>query len=222
MKKMVGNDKLNSKKIITTLILILIFGVILGTLCHEIIGHGLTAIILGGKVTEICIITFQINSSGVQFNPCVFGYMNYNLNEETPLKYGFILIMGSVFTFIISLIATLILLFKKIKGYPKIIIMIFSLYFMDIIYNLVRSALYPGNLRDFVNIYNYLDISIAPIIPIVIFGMFNTLVVLNYRIQNKNISKEVKNIIFASLTITLISLAIFLVYFSFEIYRLWY
>lgn len=210
------------KKVTIYLALVFIFGALLGTIFHEVIGHGLAVIIFGGRITEVCIFTFQFGDSGLSVAPCIFGRINYKfLHEQTPLQYGFIIIMGSISTFIFSLFASVILLLKKLKGRIKIIFIIFSLYFLDIIFNLI-IWLKPSRLHDFNNIYYYLDISIILIIPIVLFGAFTNILIIKYSIQNKKLSKEIKNILLSFLILTIFSTFIFLTYFGFEIYRFWY
>jgi hypothetical protein len=108
----------NLKKTLTILFFIFFFGAFLGTLVHEFIGHGLTTLIFGGKITHICVLFLELNQESIFFNPCInhsgyFGYLGWQFEEIDALSYGFITIMGPISTFFISIISSFVILFKK-------------------------------------------------------------------------------------------------------------
>jgi hypothetical protein len=212
---------------VVSLLLLLVFGNFVGTFVHELGGHGLTAILLGGKVTSICVLFVDVDSSGLHFVPCIvkyginfaFGRANYDFEHITPLQYGYITMMGSLITLLVSIIFSFVLLYKDVKGYKKIIFSIFAIYFLDML-NMFASF-FAGRHNDFWNILNSLNISLVPLLPIVLFSVFTTMTILYYKWKDKKISKELKIVLTFVLSLVVVSLAIFLVWFGFEIYRLW-
>lgn len=87
------------KKIILMSALSIIISAILGLLIHEFIGHGLTAIFLGGKITSFGFFTK--------------GHVGYiTTSGITGWKNGIILLMGTLSTL---LLGAVILLFRKLN-----------------------------------------------------------------------------------------------------------
>src|SRR3989344_1164311 len=153
------------KKFTIILTFLLFFGLFFGTLIHELIGHSLTATIFGVKVTKVCVLFIEISANNMSLNLCHFGATHFQTEDLNDINYGFITIMGSVSTFIISLISSFILLFKtKLHTYKKYILIILSLYFIDIIYMFLKLYLKRG---DFYDILNYLSINLFSFLPIV-------------------------------------------------------
>ena len=205
-------------------LIVLFFGFFLGTLSHELIGHGLTAVLFGGEVTKVCVIFVEADSGGLSLNYCEsaygsFGYSNWNL-QVIPLNYGFVILMGSVLTFVISLIFSFVLLFKKkLKFYSKCIFSVMALYFIDILFFYFYS--FVSSTADFARILEDLDISIVPLFQVIALGAFTTMTILFYKLRDKEIKSDLKLILYSLLFLTLVSLAVFMVYFGFEIHRIW-
>jgi hypothetical protein len=213
------------KKVAIIFIMVLFFGTFLGTLMHELLGHGMTAVLFGGEITKVCVLFFEANSQGLLLNYCgkaygfIFGYVTYNLENINMLSGGFTTIMGSVFTFIISLIFSfIILLKKKFSGYSKYILTIFSLYFLDIIYNF--SKLYRGEKGDFLKIVTVTKISLTPLLLIVLLGAITTTTLLFYKLKDKKMERKLKITFILLLSLTLASLVAFLIYFGFRMHGL--
>jgi len=213
------------KKICVLLVIVLFFGAFLGTLTHELIGHGVTTILLGVKITEICVLFFKINQEGSSFTSCLsnngfFGGLTIKFEESTPINYWFVAIMGSLSTFLVSILFSFILLFKKkLTGYLKQILIVFSLYFVDLLYGFFKILFKSG---DFFYISTKLEISLIPLILITFFGAFTTITILFYKLKNKEISNCLKIIFSSLLFLILISLFAFMAYSRFEIYNIWY
>ena len=87
------------KKLILLSAVSIVISAIIGLLIHEFIGHGLTCLLLGGKV----------NSFGFLTNGNV-GYIS--ISGLTGWKNGIVLLMGTLSTLILS---ALILLFRKVN-----------------------------------------------------------------------------------------------------------
>lgn len=108
------------KKVTIYLALVFIFGALLGTIFHEVIGHGLAVIIFGGRITEVCIFTFQFGDSGLSVAPCIFGRINYKfLHEQTPPTIWIYYNYGLYFYFHFFFICLSNTTFKKTKRTDK-------------------------------------------------------------------------------------------------------
>ena len=163
---------MKTKDFIISLILLLSLGLVLGTVIHEFVGHGLTTYAFGGNVTryKASIISYQNNI--LRLNPFYIGggidsgwyeYNNRSLDwgDYNPFAFGFIAIMAPVVALLISLTASIIILAKKPKGWTRLILIIFSLYFIDPLSNFFTSDFYrPTGLIGFLNTFPFYVISV--------------------------------------------------------------
>lgn len=122
-------------KLITFISLLFLLGLVLGTITHEVIGHGLTAIAFGNRLTAVQILVFRFDSNGISLVPFSgFGRVFFG---DTSKYDPFITLGGSLITLVVSIVFTFLLLLKKSKGIRKFILICFSLYFIDTIYNYI-------------------------------------------------------------------------------------
>jgi len=196
----------------------LFFALFIGTLVHEIIGHGLTAVFLGGGVSKVCVLFLKFDSAGLEITPCAsnnnfFGWINWKF-EEYGLNYKFSVIAGSLSTFIISIFSSFFILFKKrFAGFSKYVLIIFSLFSFDAVYNSLKFFVGTG---DFFNIFKSNSLIII-LLPIILLGFFVNLTILFYRLRNKDLNAHLKIIFSSLLFLTLFSLTLFLILFKFKV-----
>lgn len=99
-------------------------------LCHELIGHGLTSILLGGSVDSIhlfCLKVFpDFEWSGI---PGGLGIDDIPTGELLDI----VIIMGPVSTWLVSLLAVITLWIRQPTGLPRIILVCLSLWCYDLL-----------------------------------------------------------------------------------------
>ena len=124
----------NLKELFKFFIVVLTIGIVLGTFVHEFVGHGLTILILGGEIEKIHVTGFVIYPEFYFEGFQGFGYISSQFYlTSNQIEGGIIDIMGSMSTFLISLIFIPIFLKNNFKGIKKYIFLGFSLYFVDIL-----------------------------------------------------------------------------------------
>ena len=188
--------------------MLLIFGLILGTIFHEIVGHGVTAMLFGDKVTAAEILFLKINAQGISLVPFSgFGALwHKNTTNPTMLSLIFITLMGSFAPLIASIIFSLLLLLTKSKGFKKTLFICFSLWFIDPLANYVIWPAFGGG-GDFRTIiestgYNIIPFTLISIISALVIGS-----IIVYKIFNKN-KPKLDKILFYGIIIVFVLLLI--------------
>jgi len=139
------------------IILCLLFALIFGTLTHEFLGHGLTAVYYGGNIERICVLFLNYENSSFFIEPCIFGRVWTLIPEENinNLSMTIFTIMGSVTPFIISLLSLLIIIFANFRNfYLRTFFYSLSLWVIDPLFNYVRPYIFGGG-ADFQDIIQY-------------------------------------------------------------------
>ena len=208
MKKRMNNKFLHYFKLtIIWGLSLFFFGLVLGTIAHEVVGHGLTAIAFGNGLSEVTILNFQINSEGFSIVPLsgllsgLYGSVNINkLVAPTIHSEIFFLIMASIFPLIIAIIFGFLLLLGKQKGFKKILFICFALWFLDPIaqYFIPYVIGMTGGHSDFGKIVSKLGFNIFPFVLIAIISAVIISGIIIYRLFNMN-KQILKKILFYSL-----------------------
>ena len=197
-------------KLIFWAFMLLFFGLILGTISHEILGHGITSLFFGNKIIAVEILTLKINSHGLNFVPFSgFGAIWYENTTNPTLLSGIIIkLMGSSFPLIVSLLASLYLLLKKPKGFKKILLICFSLFFIDSLMNYVIWPFLGGG-SDFDAMIKHTPYNITPFILISILSALIIGSVIIYSISDRNNKKWNKFLQYSLLIIFILLIASF-------------
>jgi hypothetical protein len=136
------------------LIVLLVAALAAGTVVHELIGHGLTTIALGGKVTHVVIL-------GVQFYPSIafvnwpivdgYGYIDTEGLAAGPRQH-LARLAGSMSTWLVAVMASLLLWTRRRWfGWPKAVLIVLSLFWIDLLtytlpsWGIPRSILWGQN-----------------------------------------------------------------------------
>lgn len=192
---------------------LLFFGLILGTITHEVIGHGLTAISFGNPLIAVEILVFRIDSTGfslVPFNG--FGTIWWeDSTQPTIHSLVFTTIMASVVPLIISIIFAFLLLFGKQTGLKKILFTCFAMYFIDPLCNYFIWPYLSGGGGDFRGITNFTGFNLLPfsIIALASSLVISSIIIYSFFGHNK---KNIKNIFSVLLIILSFSLVFYLFY----------
>lgn len=124
----------NIKEVVKFSVILLVFGLILGTLAHEILGHGLVIVLLGEEIEKLHILGFVVYPEFYFEGVMGFGYISSKaFVTANPIEDGILIIMGSMSTFLVSLAFIPIFLRTKSKGIKYYILLTFSLYFADML-----------------------------------------------------------------------------------------
>ena len=114
---------------------LLVAALIVGTFVHEVIGHGLTAVSLGGRITQVVILGLQVYPS-LEFVdwPIVSGYGHINHDGVgTGPRLHLVNMAGSLSTWLVAVLANLVLWTRRRwYGWPRAVLIVLSLYWIDL------------------------------------------------------------------------------------------
>lgn len=127
---------------------------VLGTACHEIVGHGLTGVLCGGTIVRVEIIGLQVYPEFAwigwhgQYGSCsVHGISS--LTRDALMGLG-----GSMSTWAVSLIAIVTLWCKPWSGWPRTVLIYLGIWWIDLLtytlptWGLRRSLLWGGTYSE--------------------------------------------------------------------------
>lgn len=116
-----------------TIFYILIFPlfVILGGIAHELLGHGLVGLLVGGKLNLIYICGFEVTSD-IRWVGWLGSFGGCDISE-IPTQGGKYItsLAGSTTTFIISIVAFLFFWFTNCKGFIRVVLFYLSSWCFD-------------------------------------------------------------------------------------------
>lgn len=127
---------------------------VFGTLWHEVIGHGLTGIICGGHIEFIQILGLDIWPSLIWRGfDGAYGYCDV---QDVPTETGrqVVHLAGSMSTWIVSLIALLLLRWRPWKPAARFALICLSLWWIDLFtytlptWGLRRSVFWGGTISE--------------------------------------------------------------------------
>lgn len=113
--------------------LLLFWCLFLGTLWHEVIGHGLTGVLLGGRITYVEALGFQW---WPQVNPVGFsrGYGACNVSGlDTVTRDAVCNLAGSLSTWVVSLAALVALWAGRWSGWKRTLLLLLGLWWVDLL-----------------------------------------------------------------------------------------
>ena len=200
-------------KIILLGLMLIFFGLILGTTTHEVVGHGFTAIAFGNHLTAVKILVFRLDSTGLSFVPFdEFGRVWWEHSSQPTIhSIIFTLIMASVVPLIISIIFAFLLLLGKQKGFKKILFTCFAIYFIDPLCNYFIWPYISGSGSDFKAITNFTGFNLLPFSIISIASSLIISSIIVYKFFSKN-NQKIKKILLVLLIVLSISLIFYLAY----------
>ena len=113
--------------------LIVAFDVVVGTAWHEIVGHGLTAVAFGARITYVEVVGFQlfpeirwVGATGY------FGYCG-DSGVEGDAARALILLDGSLSTWLVGVTGACLLYLRRWRGWVRILIIALSLWWLDLL-----------------------------------------------------------------------------------------
>lgn len=112
---------------------------VLGTLCHEIVGHGLTGILFGGTITDVEILGFRVYPS-IQW----LGWSGYYGrifidNISTERGEHWMQLGGAASTWLVSVIAVCLLWGRQWRGRARRVLAWLGIWWIDIFTYLMPS-----------------------------------------------------------------------------------
>jgi hypothetical protein len=125
-----------------------------GTLCHEIIGHGLTGVALGGRITYVEVLGLRLwPEPGLVGWPAAYGYCG--VEDLTPgWREAVMGLGGSVSTLLASLVALAALRIRRWSVWPRVILLAIGLWWVDLltytlpVWGLRRSIFWGGRISE--------------------------------------------------------------------------
>jgi hypothetical protein len=125
-------SKISTIKLCLIYITVFFISLICGVLCHEVIGHGLVAVLAGGRIAMVQIF-------GIQVWPQIhWGGLHQYLaacdieNIATPLVRNLCRLSGSMTTWCVSVLAFVLLWIGGWAGLGRIILVCLSLWCLDL------------------------------------------------------------------------------------------
>ena len=130
---------------------VLYIGVFIGVLLcaivwHELVGHGLAALLCGAQITQVNVLGIQFYPTLVwEFHPGYFGWVHWN-GSLGPQQMAFVTLNDSLSTWVVSVIA--LPLFLRVQRWymMRIILLALSLYYLDIFVHTLPSLGIPLHL----------------------------------------------------------------------------
>ncbi|UCG32705.1 MAG: hypothetical protein JSU68_13690 [Phycisphaerales bacterium] len=117
------------------LIAVLVAALVVGTFVHEVIGHGLTAVALGGQVTRVVILGVEFYPS-LDFVgwPIVSGYGRIDTDGVAAgPRTHLVDLAGSMSTWFVAVLANLLLWTRRRwYGWPKAVVIMLSIFWIDL------------------------------------------------------------------------------------------
>ena len=191
-------------KIILLGLMFLFFGLILGTIAHEVVGHGLTAVAFGNQLNAVKILIFQFDSDGFSFVPFSgFGQISWELSAQPTINSQiFTLIMASIVPLIVSIIFAFLLLLGKQRGLKKILFTCFAIWFIDPLCNYFIWPYLSGGGGDFREIINQTGFNLLPFTIIALASALIVSSVILYNLFSKNNPKIKKILLWLLIALT--------------------
>lgn len=113
-------------------LMIVAFDVAVGTAWHEIVGHGLTAVAFGARITYLEVTGFQlfpdirwVGATGR------FGYCD-DSGVEGDAARALVLLDGSLSTWLVGVIGVCLLYLRHWRGWIRVLIIALSLWWLDL------------------------------------------------------------------------------------------
>lgn len=108
------------------------FALVVGTAWHEIVGHGLTAVSFGARITYVEVLGFQL-FPGIRWLGATgrFGYCD-NSGVEGVAARALILLAGSLSTWLVGVAATGLLYLRPWRGWKRVFVIAFSVWWLDL------------------------------------------------------------------------------------------
>ncbi len=105
----------------------------LGTACHEMIGHGLTGVLLGGRITFVEVLGLELwPEFGWGGWPGAYGHCGV-ADVPTPARGAVVNLAGSMSTWAVSVIAVLLLWLHRWRGFARFILIGLSIWWIDLL-----------------------------------------------------------------------------------------
>jgi len=194
-------------------LMFLFFGLILGTITHEVIGHGLTAVAFGNQLNAVKILIFQLDSTGFSFVPFSgFGQISWELSAQPTIHSQiFTLIMASITPLIISIIFAFLLILRKQRGLKKVLFTCFAIWFIDPLCNYFIWPYLSNGGSDFQEIISKTGFNLLPFTIIAIASTLIISSVICSKFLSKN-NQKIKKILLGLLIILTLSLSFYILY----------
>jgi hypothetical protein len=119
----------NIKRVLTYLVCFAVSFFLYGVF-HELIGHGLTAILLGGSIDSIHLFCFKVFPN-FEWSGIPGGVGIDNLEEGKLLDI--VIIVGPISTWVVSLLAVIVLWVRRPAGLLRVILVCLSLWCYDLL-----------------------------------------------------------------------------------------
>ena len=125
-----------------------------GTAWHELVGHGLVGIAFGGRIEGVHILGFQLYPT-VKWDGWTGQYGSCDLEGiDTPYGMYWMLLGGSLSTFVVAAIATVLLWIRSWGRWSRALLLWLSLWWIDMLtylaptWGLRRSILWGGRYSE--------------------------------------------------------------------------
>lgn len=108
-------------------------GIVFGTVCHEVIGHGAVGVALGGRIAYLMVLGVQIYPDlGWEGTGGMFGFCSV-VDLEHAWKYALMLLGGSMSTWCVSVTAVCLLWWRHWPRRVHFLLVWASLWWVDLL-----------------------------------------------------------------------------------------
>jgi hypothetical protein len=118
---------------------VVVFGLVAGTAWHEIVGHGLTAVAFGARITYIEVLGLQwYPSLKLADRPSHLGQCGHTEIND-PTSNAVIRLAGSLSTWFVGVFALALLYAKRWCGWSRLLVIALSIWWADLLANTLAS-----------------------------------------------------------------------------------
>lgn len=131
---------------------ILTFSLVVGTICHEAIGHGLVGVLVGARVEQIVVLGVQLWPT-----PAWVGFHGFygicDLADFPSATAGHLASLGgSLSTWLVAVVANVALWLRRWRGWPRVIVIAMCFWWIDLVHYLlpvwgIRTGIFFGRLK---------------------------------------------------------------------------
>lgn len=150
----IGTSTQRRRRLILPLVIAGVLCLPAGTLCHEIIGHGLTGVVLGGRITYVEVLGLRLwPKPGLVGWPAAYGYCG--VDGLTPeWRKAVMGLGGSISTLLAAILALVTLRVRRWSIWPRAMLLAVGAWWVDLltytlpVWGLRRSIFWGGRISE--------------------------------------------------------------------------
>ncbi len=126
-------------RLIPLVAILLLGSLVVGTTWHEVVGHGLTGVLLGGRLRYVQVLTVRF-SPGIEWRGWEGAYGVCDVTDvPTPRRERIMELAGSMSTWCVSVLAVGLLWIRRWRGWRRWLLIGLSIWWIDLMTYLLPS-----------------------------------------------------------------------------------